>query len=483
MMNEKELSNLLQHLLSLPKENEYLEFKDSNHKPEEIGKRLAALANGAALFGQAYGYLVFGIEDKTHAVIGTPFRPKEEKIGNEEIEFWLARMLNPRLDFRIYEFLYEGKAIALFHIPASHSQPTLFQNIAYIRVGSYVKQLREFPEKERKLWQKPSSEYELEYAKQQVTAAEVVALLDTQSIFDLLLKIPYPTTQQGVIEKLIDEKLVVRSNGHYHITNLGALLFAKDFNNFDLTRKAPRVIKYKGKGKLHTEKDQIGQLGYGSGFQRLMNYISGLLPSNEVIELATRKELSMYPMLAIRELVANAIIHQDFREKGTFLTIEIYDDRIEISNSGMPTLEPIRFIDGYNARNMLLANAMRRMGFCEEKGSGVDKIVEQCEYYQLPAPDFRVNQNQTIAILYAHQDLDNMDRKDKIRATYQHCCLMYVTNQKMTNQTLRNRFKISEKNAAIVSRIIKDTLDEKLIKLENPESKARKFVKYLPYWA
>ena len=483
MMDEKELENLIQRLISLPKENEYVEFKDSNHKPEEIGKRLAALANGATLLGQEYGYLVFGVEDGTHTIVGTSFKPSETKIGNEEIEFWLARMLSPRLDFRIYEFQKEGKSISLFHIPASSGQPTSFQNVAYIRVGSYVKPLREFPEKERKLWQKPSSEYELEYAKQQVTSADVVALLDTQSIFDLLLKIPYPTTQQGVIEKLIDEKLVVRSNGHYHITNLGALLFAKDLSKFGLERKAPRVIKYKGKGKLHTEKDQIGQFGYGSGFQRLMNYILALLPSNEIIELATRKEVSMYPTLAIRELVANAIIHQDFREKGTFLTIEIYDDRIEISNSGIPTIETIRFIDGYNARNTLLANAMRRMGFCEEKGSGVDKIIMQCEIYQLPAPNFRVNQNQTIATLYAHQDLNDMDKKDKIRATYQHCCLMYVTNQKMTNQTLRERFKIEEKNARIASRIIKDTLEENLIKQENAESKARKFVNYLPYWA
>jgi ATP-dependent DNA helicase RecG len=482
-MTKKELSDLLTQVLILPKENEYVEFKSNYQKPEDIGERLSALANGSALLGQQYAYLIFGIEDKSRKVIGTTFSVANEKIGNDELENWLVQRLNPRIDFRIYEFEFQDKRIVLFHIPAAQGQPVSFKHIDYIRIGSLTRKLEDFPEKERKLWQKNSSEYELEYALQGVSSADVVALLDTQAVFDLLLKQPYPTTQAGVISKMIDEKLIVRSNGYYHITNLGALLFAKNLKDFGLERKAPRVIKYKGKGKMYTEKDQIGQYGYGNGFQRLLNYISGLLPSNEIIELATRKDVQMYPPLAVRELVANAIIHQDFREKGTFLTIEIYDGRVEISNPGLPMVEPIRFIDGYNARNSLLANAMRRMNFCEEKGSGIDKVIFEVEIFQLPAPDFRTTPNQTIAILYAHQDLNEMNRKDKIRATYQHCCLMHVTDQKMTNKTLRERFKIEEKNASIVSRIIKDTLEDELIKLQNIDNKSRKFVDYIPFWA
>ena len=108
-----------------------------------------------------------------------------------------------------------------------------------------------YPEKERKLWQRPSSEFEQEIALKSVKANEVVALLDTQAIFDSLLKMPYPTTQAGVIQKLISEKFIQQSNGHFHITNLGALLFAKDLNKFELlARKAIRVVKYKGKGKF-----------------------------------------------------------------------------------------------------------------------------------------------------------------------------------------------------------------------------------------
>ena len=344
--------------------------------------------------------------------------------------------------------------------------------------------LKDYPEKERKLWQRPSSEFEQEFTLQSVKAADVVALLDTQAIFDLLLKIPYPTTQEGVIEKLLAEKFIQQSNGHYHITNLGALLFAKDLNKFDnLSRKAIRVVKYKGKGKFETEKDQLGRLGYANGFERLILYLSGLLPSNEAIGTAIRKDVQMYPPLAVRELIANALIHQDFRERGTSVLIEIYDDRIEISNPGKPMIEPIRFIDEYQFRNEMLASVMRRVGLCEEKGSGVDKIIQQAEIWQLRAPDFQVKETHTKAILYAHQDLNDMNRDDKVRACYQHCVIMYVTNQRMTNQTLRDRFEIDKKNAAVASRIISDTLEEKFIKPEEPDSKSKKFVRYLPFWA
>lgn len=316
-----------------------------------------------------------------------------------------------------------------------------------------------------------------------LSAADVVALLNTQAVFDLLLQLPYPITQQGAIDKLLDENLIVRSNGHFYITYLGALLFAKDLGKFGLERKAMRVIKYKGTGKLHTEKEHWIAAGYGASFQQSIDYVLGQLPSNEVIEIAMRKTVHLYPPLAVRELLANAMIHQDINEKGTFLSVEIFDDRMEISNPGEPALDPTRFIDGYNARNPLLASAMRRMGYCEEKGSGIDKVISGCEAYQLPAPDFRIKPNQTISVLFAPKELRDMDKKDKIRACYQHCCLMYVTNQKMSNQTLRSRFKVEKNNTASVSRIITDTLSAELIKRDDLENISRKNVRYIPYWA
>ncbi|MEO6188039.1 MAG: ATP-binding protein [Ginsengibacter sp.] len=191
----------------------------------------------------------------------------------------------------------------------------------------------------------------------------------------------------------------------------------------------------------------------------------------------------MYPPIALRELVANAIVHQDFYEKGDGPLIEIYEDRIEIVNTGLPTIQTNRFIDEFQSRNEILADLMRRLRICEELGSGIDRVISQVEIFQLPAPKFLEQEKHTRAIMYEHKELNDMDKEDKIRACYQHCCLKHVSNLSTTNQTLRERFKIDEANSAIVSRIIKDTIDAKFIKPEYPESSSRKFSRYVPFWA
>ncbi|MFY9621714.1 MAG: ATP-binding protein [Pyrinomonadaceae bacterium] len=192
----------------------------------------------------------------------------------------------------------------------------------------------------------------------------------------------------------------------------------------------------------------------------------------------------MYPERAIRELVANAMIHQDFGISGTGPMVEIFDDRLEISNPGIPLIDPLRFIDhAPRSRNEILADLMRRLGICEERGSGFDKVVFEAEVFQLPAPDIRLDSTHTRVILFAHQKLSEMDRKDKVRSCYQHCALLYVSNKRMTNSTLRSRFNISEEEYFVASRIIRDTLNARLIKPEDPESKSRKHARYVPFWA
>ncbi len=484
-MNETELNTLLARLVALPKENEYVEFKENNFEPDEVGKRISALSNSACLHGQHFGYLVFGVKDETHEIVGTSFRPSMKKVGNNEMENWLAQMLSPRIDFRIYEFENQGKKIALFHIPAvSGGQPVRFQNTAYIRVGSITKDLKDFPEKEKKIWKYEAvSAFEKQVAASRLSADQVVEMLDTQAFFDMLLKLPYPKSQSGVLEKLIAESLVQRTNGHYAITNLGALLFAKRLDEFpELERKTVRVIQYVGKNKVSTLKEQRGVKGYAIGFVGLMDYLSALLPTNEVIERALRREVTQYPMPALRELIANALIHQDFQERGSGPMIEVYSDRIEISNPGKPTINTDRFIDEFQSRNEALASAMRRIGFCEEKGSGIDIVVNLSEVYQLPAPDFRVSEIRTTAVLFAPKSLAEMDKKDRVRACYQHCCLRYISNERMTNQSLRERFGIESKRSAIASSIMRDTLEESLIRIEDAGA-SKKFTRYIPFWA
>lgn len=487
-MNEQELNNLLEKLIKLPKETEWVEFKLNFHSHEEIGERISALANGACLFNQGNGYLVFGVENKFQTIVGTTFKPSSHKVKGQELENYLHQFLSPRIDFRIFEFKYRGssgdKPMAIFEIPAAVNQPVKFNNTGYIRVGSYTRKLHDFPKKEAKIWNKKTQKlFETEYAKRSVSADDIIHFLDTQAFFDLQ-ELPYPTNRNAVLDKLESEKFIKSSSGKFHITNLGALLIAKNIDEFDrLSRKAVRVIVYKGKNRIFTIREQIGKKGYAVGFEGLINFINGQLPANEEIGRAFRKDARMYPEIAIRELMANAIIHQDFRETGTGPMVEIFEDRIEFTNPGLPLITTNRFIDEYQSRNEVLASFMRRIGICEEKGSGVDKVIDSAEVYQLPAPDFQAKEKHTKSIMFSFKELNDMDKNDKIRATYQHACLCYVSNEKMTNQSLRKRFQIAEKNYSIASRIIRDTIESQLIKEDDPESTSRKYAKYIPYWA
>tara|TARA_Y100000310_G_scaffold317461_1_gene370369 strand:- start:54 stop:932 length:879 start_codon:yes stop_codon:yes gene_type:complete len=292
------------------------------------------------------------------------------------------------------------------------------------------------------------------------------------------MELKLPANKEGILNKLLEEKLVTKKADNYNITNLGAILFAKNLNIFpELSRKAVRVIIYSGKNKLNTIKEYSSGKGYAIDFWNLVNYINEQVPKNEEIGRAFRKEVKMYPELAIRELVANAIIHQDFDERGTSPMVEIFSDRIEITNAGKPLISTVRFID-HNplSRNEKLAHFMRRINICEERGSGIDKVIFFVEFYQLPAPNFIEEENFLRVILYSYKSLRQMDKDDKVRACYQHCALKCVSNELMTNQSLRKRFNIDKRNYPMASRIIADTIKAELIKQQKNAS-------YVPFWA
>lgn len=484
-MKQSELETLLNNLQALPKECEWAEFKVNNTNPQEIGEYLSALSNSACYNKQSYGYLVFGIEDGTHQLVGTDFRPLSEKKGNQELENWLATQLNPRVDFNIFDFQYNGLHFAIFRVDATRNLPVSFRGIPYVRIGSYKKALDDHPERERKIWNRTNlAVFEKELALEQVSEAELLGLIDCPGYFRML-GMPLPGSQNAILSRLIQDRVIEQSGDSFAVTNLGALLFANNIEQFEsLARKAVRVILYQGNNRIKTIKEQVGVRGYAVGFEELINYTLGRLSTKEVIGPALRKEVTIYPPLAIRELIANAIIHQDFSIRGTSPMIEIFDNRIEITNPGKSLIDPLRFVDhSPESRNELLARFMRRLHVCEERGSGIDKVVFECEHHQLPAPDFIVGDNYTRAILYMPKSLRQMDRQDKIRACYLHACLKYVSGELMTNQSLRERLGVEEHNYSTVSRIIADAKESGLVKDYDPSNKSRSYAKYIPFWA
>ncbi len=480
------LVGLLNELCQLPHETEWVEFKRNNADPGEIGEYIAALANSAALMGKSNAYLVWGVAESSHEVVGTTFRPTEAKKGNEELEDWLVRLLNPRIHFRFIEFDLDGKHIAMIEIPRAAHQPVRFQGVEYIRVGSCRKKLKDYAEKERELWRIfDVTPFEQLVATERIEDSGVLNLLDYPSYFKLL-NMPLPESRDGILQRLADDHMIETCRaGGWNILNLGAILFASDLTKFrHLARKAVRVIEYDGEGRVRPKREREGQRGYAADFEGLIGFLKGILPENEVIGEALRKTVPMYPELAIRELVANVIIHQDFTISGTGPMVELFDGRLEITNPGEPLVDPQRFLDTPpQSRNEALASFLRRVGICEERGSGVDKVVFETEFYQLPAPLFEVVAGHTRAVLFAHKAFAEMDTADRTRACYLHTCLRYVQRQRMTNSTLRGRFGIDQQNASQVSRVIGDAVKAGVIKPAHPESESKRHASYVPYWA
>jgi len=462
----------IDRIITTPREHEHLEFKEAKQQldTEILFKYCVALAN------EGGGQLFLGITDKPpRKVVGTNAFQDIGKTKNQVFS---------KLKFRIEveEVMHPGGRVLAFNVPSRPAGTAFTYEGAYLmRVGESLVPMSE--DMLRRIFSEGSPDFLLQCAHPGVSSEDVTILLDTHSYFDLM-QLPYPDTREAVLARLALERLIVKLEDSWGITNLGALLFAKDLRQFDtLSRKAPRVIIYKGVNKLETVREQIGVKGYAVGFEGLLEYINNQLPTNEVIGQALRTEAKMYPEIAIRELVANALVHQDLENFGSFVMIEIYCDRIEISNPGTPLIPVDRFIDEYRSRNERLTDVMRRFRICEEKSSGIDKVIFLAEAWQLPAPDFRVAVEHTSVVLFSHKPFKEMDREERVRACYQHACLRYVSNKKMTNQSLRERFNLQENKTETASRIISDSIESGLIKIDNPENQSKKYVRYAPYWA
>ena len=485
LRSSRYLTDLVRELCALPHETEWVEFKENYRRPELVGRYISALANSAALHDKPHGYVLWGVRNSTHELVGTDFLPGDSKKGNELIEPWLARLLDPHVHFQFVETKVDGSRIVLLQVERATSQPVAFERIEFIRIGSSTRKLRDLPAKQRRLWQIfLASPFEDGVAAEHLTDQNTLQALDYPAYFQLL-GVPPADGHDAILEALAHERLIRRNDaGRYDITNLGAILFARRLTEFpDLKRKAVRLIRYRGSGRMDAEREQEGSKGYASGFNGLVSHIRAWTPSNELLGPAFRREVPMFPPVAIRELVANALIHQDFSISGAGPMIEIFDRRLEISNPGEPLIDTRRFLDSQpRSRNERLAGIMRRLSICEERGTGIDRVVDAVEAFALPAPVFERPPGSTRALLFAHKPLREMDRQERLHACYMHACLRYVTQQPMTNSSLRERFGIADKNASTASRILADAVEEGLIVVADAAAGLR-LRRYWPFWA
>ena len=481
------LQSLVRELSKMNSETEWVEFKCNNKDPERIAKYISRLSNSATLWEKPKGYLVWGIDNDTHEIVGTDFDYRNMKKGNEELEAWLSRMMNPRINFKFYEVSMDDNfKVILAEIPCAENEPTKYQSNAYIRVGTNLKPLMEYQEKEAELWRMfDNTLYELRIASSNKTEDETVMLLNYSEYYDKL-ELPIPRSRDKVLEDLQNEKFIKKNDaGNWDITNLGALMIGKDLKKFEnLSRRSVRVIWYKNNTRLEAVREKEFVSGYAIAYEDIIQYIMTIIPQEEVIVESTRKSVLSFPEIAIRELLANTMIHQSLEQRGTNPMVEIFSDRIEFSNAGSPLVSIERIVDTVPvSRNENMAGFMHKCGICEERGSGFDKIVAATSHNEMLAPRIENQNNQfTKVVLFAKVPFNITTKEDRIRTCYMQACLAYVNFSAISNADIREIFGLSDKDKVKISRVIKDTIEKGLIKPLDPNT-APRYMKYIPHWA
>lgn len=479
------LDKLIRELAAMKDEVQWVEFKHNNYKPDMIGEDISALANGAALQDKENAYFIWGVDDTTHAIVGTDYNLQNLKKGNQEIESWLRTMLSSQADFEFHQVPMDGVNVGLMIIKPASGLPVAFQKQEFIRVGSYTKKLKDFPALMERLWVKlQNKNFEEQVALKDLTLDEALNKLRYEVYFDLL-KLPRPHSADDIIHFLIEDGIVIKQdNGLYGITNLGAILFAKKMSDFKrISRKALRVIQYAGKDRLERLRENPPEIsGYAVEFEEILLYINALIPAKEDVENGIRKEKTAFPPIAIREIVANALIHQDLTVTGAGPTVEIFSNRIEVTNPGRSLVDVFRIIDTPpKSRNEKLSALMRRMGICEELGTGWDKIVINCELQQLPAPKMEIYEESTRVVLFSKVLFSELSLEERLWGCYLHACIKFIQGDFLTNSSLRNRYGVEETSQGTVSRVIKEAVAKKLIRPYDPDT-APRYMKYIPIW-
>ena len=475
---DRALALLKDSLEPVPSELNEIDWKSGlSDKTDRLAQHISAFANH--LYG---GILVYGVNDD-----GTLFSLGKEKI--DDIVKKLGNIAHNNLSHQIQiEHTvepYNGENLLFIFIPEEKEKPVHLRGkdiyASYYRSGGQT--LKMSPKQVQMLIAKSMGiSFEESTALDNLTQHEVLSLLDYQALYRILDK-NVPKSTDTILAKLSEMEYCYEKNGKWTITNLGAILFARQLWRFlSLSGREVVVRKYVGQNNRQLQHEQRGGLGYAVGFEGLIDYIMRNT-GNEVIDVARNIDPT-YPRVAIREFVANALIHQDFAIDGSPITIEIFSNRLVITNPGAPLNNINRLLDlPPRSRNERIAQSMLLLNLCERRGSGVDRAIEAVEKMFLPPVKFQTLDDYTRVTLFPQKSLSEMTKREKIMACYQHACLMWEDNETITNQSIRDRFKLNKNQAPTATRILADTVEAGFIKSSDDEFQSKKYSSYVPFYA
>jgi ATP-dependent DNA helicase RecG len=423
-MDNQELILLVDELRALPKENEWVEFKSGDAATnDKVGQYISAISNGACINHQAFGYLIFGVDNNTHAVVGTNYKFKNRKEGNQELELWLRNLIHPSVKFQFFSCLYGSKYLEILKIPAAVGEPTHFKKIPYIRFDSSLTDLRNHPQHIKFI-----------YNAQEDWSAKII---EKASFNDLdkdaiqLAKVKYKEKQQGKpyftdIDNWTDEvfldKAKLTINGK--ITNTAIILLGKPESAHYISPCVAQIT-----WKLDTEEKAYEHFeiplftAVNDVLKMIRNVKYKFFPNNQLV--AT--EVLKYDPEVILEALNNCIAHQDYNYHSRIILTEqigklifhnaggFFDGKADDYTTGDKT--PQKY------RNRWLANAMVNLNMIDSMGYGIHKMYKSQKQRFFPLPDYsKSTRNEVVLEIYGHSINENyskllIERKDDIDLT------------------------------------------------------------------
>ncbi len=412
-MTEKDLDILLDELVALPKEQQWVEFKlnAGSISNEQIGEYISAMSNGATIANKPFGYLVWGVEDGTQVIKGTNFRFATAKQGNQDLELWVRNLLHPGINFEIFEFNYQYNHIVLLRIPAAKGEPTLFQKKAYIRIGSNKTDLRNFPDYVRIIYNS------LEDWSARIIVEATIAHLDEQAIKLAREKFKEKNAKASFVneidgwevEKFLD-KAKVTIDGK--ITNTALILLGKEeASHFFLPAVAEITWKLETEEKAYEHFGPPLLVNTTKVLQNIRNVNYKFFPDNELLATTVNK----YDTRSILEAMNNCIAHQDYTFHSRIIVTEKID-RLVFSNAGsFFEGNPEDYTEGDKTpdryRNPWLANAMVNLGMIDRLGYGIYTIYLAQRRRFFPMPDYILSEPQKVVLeVYGHAIDENYSK-------------------------------------------------------------------------
>ena len=491
-LDDTDLERIIKNVKTMDCEESYVEFKTSMVQHDKLAKTIVGIAN--ALVREECnneGYIIFGIDEKNkNRLVGTKFNENVALSAKDKtpLLMWLRKNIDGA-NFKMYSKKIEGVPIKILAISPAIGHPASFESKNgrrfYLRIGPSVKEIKHDSEEFREIFFKSGNiPFEIMASGESFDGSEVGQFIDYFLFYKALGK-NIPSSFDEICSDLVNYKIIERKNltDRYVATNIGLMFLSPDIakiHNEFIERKMVRVNVYDGIDKMASKDKIVGRKGYLVGLEGLLATIVKNIPTINIINSnGTKEVIKSYSIDVLREAIVNSMVHQDFTIQGSSPSINIYDDRMIIENPGKSLISKNKVIMNNKTRNIFSAKLLRALRFCEEEGSGFDKIVEWCEKRYLPAPVFESCDECTrLTLFFNIKPTSSYNKKDKIDVVFYHCALKYLSGEVMTNETLRNRFPVGMLDTKDASKWIDLTVKEGLIVVNNPDSK--KYRTYSP---